>query len=261
MGFPGFLYDTHMEKEGAELNKEFRTTQQSAKQSRPPHPLIGFQVVPPSPDGRYQLLSWQTEEVMNHRDNIVQVGKVAIADPQGILLEVSTFHSGGHGAKRDFEALPGLTEDLLPKKISVNATYPIDWRKERYFALTDKFADKINSTYLSETGQFVFLRFFSDRDQTDRGVSADNPDASGAFAIHFDGKTYGKGKHVGDGTSGCLGFPNEDEGKKFFAAFDEIAQDEELRPIQLVVLDKAPAMFNDPSIQVDDELDIATTVN
>ena len=159
-----------MKKYGIDLEKDFKTTQQSAKLSRLPHPLIGFQVTPPSKDGRYQLISWQTEEVINHRNNTVQVGMVAIADPQGILLEVSAFHSGGHGAKRNFKALPGLTEDLIPEDTTVNASYKIDWRKDRYVPLTEEFADKIKSTYLSETGKFGFLRLFSDRAQTPRGV-------------------------------------------------------------------------------------------
>lgn len=219
-------------------DKNIKTTWDSAKSAEPPHPLIGHKIMPPSLDGKFQLASWGTQEVVNHRGNPVQIGNIAIIDPNGNLLEISKFHSGGHGSRNKFKALPGLIEDLLPEDPTLNASYKIDWK--RHIELTNK-TGGIPATYLSESKKFGFVRFFSDRAQTPRGITEERASAKGAFAVHFDGRTYGSGKHYGDGTGGCLGFPTEEIGESFFRAIDAVATNIAQRPTTMIVLTDPPA--------------------
>lgn len=186
---------------------------------------------------RYRMFAQMTGTIENPRQNGIEIqrGEVFLVSPDGEIAARATFNSGGSRQ----EGLPGLNEDLLPGH-PLAATYPLDNNGHSNWWTVSQQQMSTYRGYTTDDREFGFIRFFSDRYQTPRGVSTDAPGRSGAFAIHPDGSL--------DGTNGCLGFANDDEAEPFIRAFFDIPREQ--RPAFLEVLppsfNAAPEFYEEP---------------
>jgi hypothetical protein len=189
-----------------------------------------------SPQPRAILTARMTGEAnigSNHRAAEVEV---TLTMPDGRRIVFDSVVSGGWGEYGNQSYLPGLCRDLNGRSSVTNARYELDWQS----LCVNKEGVGSPSGVLADNGRLYWLRLFSNREETDRGMS--NPqDGSGAFGFHADGGA--------PGSLGCLVFQDEREMRQFFSLMQSLPIDQ--RPSTLNVV---PPSMRVPTPQLAQEL-------